>query len=409
MKKQGMWYYKPSLWACILGVLTFLTLESYATAQQGVAPPAAGYGNRPGQAKPPQQSGPAQSAGAATQAQSPVQAPANLNPNFNPNLNAGQAPLGGQSPDAGPGNPIVVKDPFADNPLTAQDLQYLDQILAHWEKSTADINRFASKFRRWEYNSNDNFVAQLAQQLGMDIRNVHTTVAAGEIKYSAPDQGMFKIDKLLSMTGQINGKLPEYKEFPNRFGEWWLCDGKNVYDYDRTEKRCTKHELPPNMKGSAILDSPMPFVFGVNAEKMKARYWLRMKPSPNNDLFVIEVHPKFQADAVNYDHVDVYLDRKEFLPTMVVKYNTEHVDEPDRVFVDNREVFEFIDREKNASLLQRISEAVWRKEFLPLDIPGDWKMVEVPYAPPGVEDLRSATIPGASQGGTALPNTPPRR
>lgn len=404
MKNPGSWYYGPTLWACILSATTILTFESIAVAQEKVAPPSAGYGNRAGQGSPSQPNGTAQQNGAARQSQEQRNTPANAN--LNPNLN--QAPLDGAIV-GGPGSPVVVKDPFANNPLTPQELQHLDQVLSFWEKSTADITRFASKFRRWQYNSNDNFVAQLAQQLGMDVRNVHTTVAAGEVKYSAPDQGMFKIEKLLSMTGQAVGKLPEYKEFPNRFGEWWVCDGKYVYEYDRNEKRCTKHELPPDMKGSAILDSPMPFVFGVNAEKMKARYWMRMKPSPNNDLFVIEVHPKFQADAVNYDHVEVYLDRQQFLPTMVVKYNTEHVDEPDQVFVDNREVFEFTDREKNSSLLQRINETVWRKEFLPVDIPNDWKMVEVPYAPPGVGDLRSATVPAQSQGGTGQPNTPPRR
>ncbi len=406
MKKHGMWYSSSLGWAVLLGMASAISLDTSAQAQQGVAPPAGGYGNRQGQGAPIQPNGAARQP-QGQQGQLQGQPVAQANPNLNPNLN--QVPGAGAMPAGDVGSPVVVKDPFAANPLTPQELQHLDQVLIYWEKSTADITRFSSKFKRWQYNSNDNFVAQLAQQLGKDVREVPTTISAGEVKYLAPDQGLFKIERLLSMTGQVNGKLPEYKEFPNRFGEWWLCDGKHVYDYDRTELRCTKHELPPDMKGSAILDSPMPFVFGVNAEKMKARYWMRMKPSPNNDIFVIEVHPKLQADAVNYDHVEVYLDRKQFLPSMVVKYNTEHIDEPGETFVDNREVFEFTDREKNATLLQKIDEAVWRKEFLPLDIPKDWKLVEVPYAPPGMGDLRSATVPPQSQGGTAQPLTPPRR
>ena len=391
---------------------------------QSVAPPAAGYGNRPSTGAQ-TNNGNASSNGnpqpRQTQQQQGMQpnqqgaangANPNLNPNLNPNFNQplNPVPAGGQVPGGGTGKEIATADPYAAKPLSQQEIAYLDQVLNFWEKSTADITRYSCKFKRWKYNSNDNFVAQLSKDLKVDIRSVNTTVAAGEVKYMAPDKGMFKIDKLLSLSGQIANNRPEYKEFDNGFGEWWLCNGKEVYEYDRKNKQCTKHTLPPEMQGSAILDSPMPFVFGVKADKIKERYWVRsFTPTdatgkPNNDLVVIEAYPKFQSDAVNYDHVQIYLDRQAGLPAMLIKFDTEHQDEAGKVLSDKREIFEFTDREKNANLMQKISDVLFRKEFIPFDVPSDWKTIEIPYAPPAQEGFRAAGIPPAGLN----PNIPPK-
>jgi len=389
--------------AAILGISSSFLVGQQPPSNQAVAPPSSAYGVRNGQQAPPQ---------SPQQTQQPL-AP-NQQPNLNPQMNA--IPPAGLQPGVGSGNEVVTKDPYAANPITPQEQAIIDQVLAYWEKSTADISRFSSKFKRWQYNSSDNFVVELAKQLNVDVRSINTTVAIGEVKYMAPDQGMFKIDRLLSLTGQViaapAGRVPdrmqELKEFENRFGEWWLCDGKHVYEYDRTRKKCTKHELPPEMKGSAILDSPMPFVFGVRAEKMKQRYWIRLLQVPSNDYFVVEVYPKLQADAVNYDHVHVYLDRKQFLPIKLEKFNTEHRDIAGQLLSDNREVFEFLEQEKNASLMQKINESVFRKAFIPNEIDKDWEVVEVPFAPAGTSDLRSATIPPAGQMPSNLPVQPRR-
>lgn len=390
------------------------------SGNQSVAPPAVGYGNRPSTGAQPI-NGNAPFNGNPQLRQTPQQqgvqpnplgTPSGSNPNLNPNFNQplNPVPAGGQLPGGGTGKETATADPYANKPLSPQEVAYLDQVLNFWEKSTADITKYACKFKRWKYNSNDNFVAQLSKDLKVDIRSVNTTVASGEVKYMAPDKGMFKIDKLLSLSGQIVNNRPEYKEFDNGFGEWWLCNGKEVYEYDRKNKQCTKHTLPPEMQGSAILDSPMPFVFGVKADKIKERYWVRsFTPTdatgkPSNDLVVIEAYPKFQSDAVNYDHVQIYLDRQAGLPAMLIKFDTEHQDEAGKVLNDKREIFEFTDREKNATLLQKISDALFRKEFIPFDVPSDWKTIEIPYAPPAQEGLRAAGVPPVGSN----PNIPPR-
>ncbi|MEQ1827528.1 MAG: TIGR03009 domain-containing protein [Pirellula sp.] len=376
---------------------------------QSVAPPAAGYGQTP-VGQPGNANG--QPRGNAAFVQQPT--PGNPNPNLNPNqvpvMNA--IPPGGKIPGAGSGKETVTSDPYAANPLTPQELAYVDQVLVAWEQATSNITEYACKFKRWQYNSSDNFVEQLAAALKVDIRGINTTVAEGEVKYMAPDQGMFKIERLMSLTGQVasNGpgqapsNRPEYKEFANQFGDWWLCDGKVVYDYDRNQKKCKKISLPPEMQGKAILDSPMPFVFGVKAEKIKERYWVRILPISDNKLVLVEVYPKFQADAINYDHVHIYLDRKEFLPANLVKFNTGHVDKQGEILKDDREIFQFMDQAKNATLLQKFSRKVLGQAFIPLDIPKDWEVVDIPYAPPA-GNVRAAEIPVSQQ--NPLPNMPP--
>ena len=447
MKTQGTWFYKSFALQCITSTACMIGLGSMAVGQ-GVAPSANGYGTRPAsptnrpagtnqQPLGPQAGGnpagrPNQIQGqvpGGAQGQVPLQgqgqpkgqAPGNpglgagnpamnnqqaLNPAFN------QRPVGNQIPSGGSGNEIVTENPWKENPPTPEAEAYLDQILKHWENSTADIQRYSCLFTRWQYNSTDNFVDELAKKVGRDIRTVHVSASSGELKYMAPDKGMFKIDMLLKLSGVLDAKnQPEYKAFENSFGEWWLCDGEKVYEYDRSAKQCTRYTMPPELKGAGILESPMPFMFGVKAEKVRARYWVRalapVKDEQGKELLVIEAYPKLQSDAVNYDHVQIYLDRELSLPARLVKFNTEHLDKPGEILKDSREIFYFRDpaiQGSKRNMLQKFTE-VFAKSFIPFDIPSDWKVEDRVFAPPGVDNVRAASNPGVPQPNGA-PNSP---
>jgi len=323
-----------------------------------------------------------------------------------------QRPVGNQIPNGGSGNEVVTANPWIENPPTPEAEAYLDQVLKHWENSTADIQRYSCLFTRWQYNSTENFVDELAKKVGRDIRTVHVSASSGELKYMAPDQGMFKIDLLLKLSGQLDAKnQPEYKSYENSFGEWWLCDGERVYEYDRSAKECRRFTMPPELKGAGILESPMPFMFGVKAEKVRARYWVRalapVKDEQGKELLVIEAYPKFQSDAVNYDHVQIYLDRELSLPARLVKFNTEHLDMPGENLRDSREIFYFRDAAIQGSkrnLIAKFSD-IFTKSFIPFDIPSDWKVEDKVYAPPAIDNVRAANNPGLPQPNGA-PNSP---
>jgi hypothetical protein len=134
------------------------------------------------------------------------------------------------------------------------------------------------------------------------------------------------------------------------------------------------------MQGAEVFNSPLPFVFGVDAAKLKARYWIRPleppkddKGVPNQNLVLLEVYPKTVDDAVNYHHVTVYLDVKEFLPIAIEIALTNWTPQQ-----PHREFFQFEERVLNASLLTKINETLFRQAFIPAQPPKDWKVEELP-------------------------------
>ena len=70
------------------------------------------------------------------------------------------------------------------------------------------------------------------------------------------------------------------------------------------------------MRGQAIADGPLPFLFGAEAQKLMERYWIRVKMSNQTQLW-LEAYPRRQVDAANYDFVDVMLDRKLMQPIAI--------------------------------------------------------------------------------------------
>lgn len=58
----------------------------------------------------------------------------------------------------------------------------------------------------------------------------------------------------------------------------------------------------------------MPFIFGAKADKLKARYWIRdVTPKEQVATHIwLEVYPKFQHDAANFQHVKVVLDNTNY-------------------------------------------------------------------------------------------------
>lgn len=244
--------------------------------------------------------------------------------------------------------------------------KYLDEVLGYWQQSTSKIDRFSCDFKRWEYNPT---ISNNPQEF--------YSASIGTIRYMKPDKGMYKIDEIQYRVVKPDGTV-KYEATPGQFGDWWICDGEKVHEYDRTLKKVTKYPLPPNMRGTEVFNSPLPFVFGVEATKVKERFWVRPLPppvgqdgKPNPDLILIEAYPKFAADAVNYHHVTIYLDRNEFLPHAIEIALTQWTPQ-----APHREIFQFSNRVKDAGILAKIKENVFRQSFIPEDPPKDWTVEE---------------------------------
>ena len=74
------------------------------------------------------------------------------------------------------------------------------------------------------------------------------------------------------------------------------------------------HHLPPQLQGKGIVDGPLPFLFGTEAAKLKARYWLRIVPPVEKsppDQIMLEARPKYREDAQNYVRAQVILQKQD--------------------------------------------------------------------------------------------------
>jgi TIGR03009 family protein len=180
-----------------------------------------------------------------------------------------------------PAPPQPPKAPFA---LTPEEQAQVDKVLDQWEQRNHDIKTFDCRFTRWIY---DEVFGPFDKAKFIEV---------GTIKYAAPDRGLFHLESSL-----VNGK-----EVPieSSRAEHWICDGKSVWEYSPAKKQVIEHKLPPELQGKAIANSPLPFLFGAEAQKLKQRYFIRLlTPSPPVPGQVcLQAFPRYQQDAANFNH-----------------------------------------------------------------------------------------------------------
>ncbi|MDA1178542.1 MAG: hypothetical protein O2931_07075, partial [Planctomycetota bacterium] len=108
---------------------------------------------------------------------------------------------------------------------------------------------------------------------------------------------------------------PIYAAGKKEFGEKWICDGDSIFEFDASQKILKQMKLPPELRGKAIADGPLPFLFGASASKLKARYYVRELQPPANvkQEFWLEAQPRNAVDAAEFRVVRIAMDDK-FLP-----------------------------------------------------------------------------------------------
>jgi TIGR03009 family protein len=134
------------------------------------------------------------------------------------------------------------------------------------------------------------------------------------MKYAKPDKGLFRIRELY----QYNVKTRDYDKAKEP-DEHWVCDGKAIYEFSSAKKQLIVRELPAEMRGQAIADGPLPFLFNAEAEKLNGRYFIRITNSTQTNIW-LEAAPRFQQDAASFQRVELILDRQRFLPSAMQLY-----------------------------------------------------------------------------------------
>ncbi len=218
-------------------------------------------------------------------------------PRLNPPPANGRAPVPDVSrtppPTLGPKTPPGF-------PLSPEKQARVDQILKYWEHHTERIKTHECEFVR----ENFDFV--------FGSKDTPATVDVGIVRYKAPDKGLMRVEQVYKVNAEATDEKDRYEQQDVQFGEYWVCDGSSIFQFDSRTKVLTETKLPPEMRGQSIGDGPLPFLFGAKAEKMKQRYWIReVTPEQNPDgEYFLEATPRRQEDAANFDKILVQLSRE---------------------------------------------------------------------------------------------------
>jgi TIGR03009 family protein len=188
-------------------------------------------------------------------------------------------------------------------PLSPPEQAALDRLLAAWEARNAAVSTWSCTFHKWEYNA-----WSPADAAGERLAFAEST---GELKYAAPDKGLFRVRE----SKQWNPEARRYELRGGEAGEHWVCNGESIYEFRHTERQLRETKLPPEMRGKAISDGPLPFVFGAKADTLRKRYFMRIITPPEvRDQVWLESLPRFQADAANFSKVELILQARDLMP-----------------------------------------------------------------------------------------------
>jgi TIGR03009 family protein len=188
-------------------------------------------------------------------------------------------------------------------PLAPQEQAALDRLLAAWETRNAAVRTWSCTFHKWEYS------AWGPSAAGGD--RLAFAESAGELKYAAPDKGLFRVKESKQWSTETN----RYERRGPEAGEHWVCNGESIYEFRHTERQLRETRLPPEMRGKAISDGPLPFVFGAKADTLRKRYWMRIITPPEvRDQIWLEALPRYQADAANFSKVELILQARDLMP-----------------------------------------------------------------------------------------------
>jgi TIGR03009 family protein len=261
----------------------------------------------------------------------------------------------GQPPVAAPQTPPG----FPLNPL---EQAALEQMLGAWQTQSGQIQTFNCSFDRLEY--------VMAFGPVINGQSAPLNKNKGELTFSKPDKGSFEIKEIFTYqqapppAGQPQAAAKgDWIKQPNAVGEHWVCDGKSVYEFRTEQKQVIERPLPPRAAGESILDGPLPFLFGADAEKLKQKYWMKLDArNADPTQILLTAWPKTQEQAANFSQVDVILNRERMLPEAM------------QVTMPNGDRHVYVFHLKDASVngvLNRIQQALFQKPSTPFG----WKHV----------------------------------
>lgn len=214
-------------------------------------------------------------------------------------------------------------------PMTAEQEQELDAYLQQWSEASGRIFRMEGDI--WKHTYDQTFETEQLSQ--------------GSFAYEQPDRGKVALTSTRATPQMLerrandvaearkagrsspiklkkNGEPYDLSEGEDE--EWW-CDGRRIFQLQPQKKQAFVTTIPPQMQGQNIMDSPLPFLFGMPPEKARRRFEIGFNqsksPGPDATRLHLVIYPNLPQDASAWHHANVMLDPKTWLPIAVQMYD----------------------------------------------------------------------------------------
>lgn len=210
--------------------------------------------------------------------------------------------------------------------------QEMDRLLTQWAQASDRIKRLEGRHFRIVYDLTFETESQSEGEFGYeDPDKGRINVTPVEITEALIEARKTEVQKALEENRRSSVRIkkntdPKGEATPEPFDlvpaqtEEWYCDGQRVYSLDVQKKEAIVAQLPSEMQGENIMDSPLPFLFGMPPEKARRRFEIAFaggKFDPRTGKASLVIYPNLPQDSQSWSHADVILDLKTFLPVAV--------------------------------------------------------------------------------------------
>lgn len=187
------------------------------------------------------------------------------------------------------------------------------QLLTDWSNASSRVKKLHGKHERHAYDPT----------FGIE------KVSTGQFWYEAPDKGRIDVNPVKITPRMIADRQKPDAQVERKNGkpfklqsddqERWICDGTKIYDIDDQQKTARVVHLPPQLRGQNIMNTPLPFLFGLPPEKAVQRFNMTIVQDyrPKYNVVLLEATPRTRQDAENWSQARIFLDTELFLPTAV--------------------------------------------------------------------------------------------
>lgn len=255
----------------------------------------------------------------------------------------------------------------------------LETILRDWEKKSSQIKSLHGSHTRTVYN----------------LVFEEERIAKGKFFLQTPDKGRIDLvgekPKPDAKAARLGAMGMPFKIVPDR-SEKWICTGDEIVMVDDEQKTFQMLPLPEEAKGTNIINTPLPFLFGMKADDAKRRFHFELNKDTKESAVLI-IYPKLEADLQNYTKAFVILDKSTYLPTAVKLFDP-------TAKMETVYKFESV-KINDTGIKAKISEALgWRdKDIFHPDLKGQGYKLVLPPAAETPPQKNSSQIPaGQAQG-----------